>query len=158
MRHAGRGLAGRPAIGPSPLPAKTTPPYESHEPSNIRIHSYTRIRAVPFSRRTPVVFFVTLWLVDNAELNIVCHEVSCADTCCEMLSTSSESSRSGVTISASAAASVAAAAAAEMDRGRQLGLSSCSGPDAPAETRGIDSAVARVLQGYDWSLVPIASK
>ncbi|XP_049779273.1 transcription factor Sox-10-like [Schistocerca cancellata] len=59
-------------------------------------------------------------------------------------------------ITASAAASVAAAAVAEMDRGR--GCSQLPAPDTSHATRGIDSAVAKVLQGYDWSLVPIANK
>ncbi|XP_066992574.2 transcription factor SOX-9-like [Anabrus simplex] len=59
--------------------------------------------------------------------------------------TSPSSPRPVVTITASAAASVAAAAAAAMDRGM---------PDKSE----INEAVTKVLKGYDWTLVPTATK
>jgi hypothetical protein len=66
-------------------------------------------------------------------------------------------SRAVVTITASAAASVAAAAAAAIsgDRASLIGTSAATSDGDKTE---INEAVTKVLEGYDWTLVPIATK
>lgn len=61
------------------------------------------------------------------------------------------STRPVVSITASQAATVAALAVVEMDRGRAAAAKQ-------AEKTEINAAVAKVLEGYDWTLVPIATK
>lgn len=70
-----------------------------------------------------------------------------------MLSTNSvTNSRSVVNITTGTASSVAAAAAASM----QNAGTSVNAP-IPDKTE-INDAVTKVLEGYDWTLVPIATK
>lgn len=63
-------------------------------------------------------------------------------------------SRQVVTITASTAASVAAAAAAAISGER----ASLIGTSSDADKTEINEAVTKVLEGYDWTLVPIATK
>ncbi|PSN45112.1 hypothetical protein C0J52_18781 [Blattella germanica] len=67
----------------------------------------------------------------------------------------SPGSRPIVTITASAAASVAAAAAAAISSDRSTHIAVAP---QDADKTEINEAVAKVLQGYDWTLVPIATK
>ncbi|XP_069702071.1 transcription factor Sox-10-like [Periplaneta americana] len=65
--------------------------------------------------------------------------------------------RATVTITASAAASVAAAAAAAIGSERaSLIATTAAGSD--GDKTEINEAVTKVLEGYDWTLVPIATK
>jgi hypothetical protein len=65
-------------------------------------------------------------------------------------------SRPVVAITASAAASVAAAAAAAISSDRAcIGVPGTPGDGDKTE---INEAVTKVLEGYDWTLVPIATK
>jgi hypothetical protein len=62
-----------------------------------------------------------------------------------------------VSITASTAASVAAAAAAAISGDRTL-LIGTSAASADGDKTEINDAVTKVLEGYDWTLVPIATK
>jgi len=76
-----------------------------------------------------------------------------ASPCSDVAATS----RPVVAITASAAASVAAAAAAAIssDRASCIGA---TGTPGDVEKTEINEAVTKVLEGYDWTLVPIATK
>ena len=67
-------------------------------------------------------------------------------------------SRPVVTISASAAASVAAAAAASINTDRATLVGGTPVQSGDADKSQINDAVTKVLEGYDWTLVPIATK
>jgi hypothetical protein len=69
-------------------------------------------------------------------------------------------SRQVVTITASTAASVAAAAAAAIGGGGgdRTSLIDTSAAPSDGDKTEINEAVTKVLEGYDWTLVPIATK
>ena len=78
-----------------------------------------------------------------------------------MLSTNSMPRTSTVSITASTATTVAAAAVSVLQENG--GPSQSAGPNGSSNSQQIDKneindAVTKVLQGYDWTLVPIASK
>lgn len=66
-------------------------------------------------------------------------------------------SRPVVTITASAAASVAAAAAAAISSDR-TSFTGTSATPIDVDKTEINEAVTKVLEGYDWTLVPVATK
>ncbi|KAJ9587173.1 hypothetical protein L9F63_019310 [Diploptera punctata] len=63
-----------------------------------------------------------------------------------------------VAITASAAASVAAAAAAAINSDRTTLGGGTPAQTIDADKSEINEAVTKVLEGYDWTLVPIATK
>ena len=71
-------------------------------------------------------------------------------------SDATSNSRPVVTITASAAASVAAAAAAAINSDRASFIGTTGTPGDGDKTE-INDAVTKVLEGYDWTLVPIAT-
>lgn len=76
-----------------------------------------------------------------------------------MLSTPSVSnSRPVVSITAGTASSVAAAAAATIQNSSQTSGAGTPIVGAAVDKTEINEAVTKVLQGYDWTLVPIATK
>lgn len=64
---------------------------------------------------------------------------------------------SAVDISAGAATSVAAAAAVSIGVATPVGTAGLN-PTTSQDKTEINDAVTKVLEGYDWTLVPIATK
>jgi hypothetical protein len=79
-----------------------------------------------------------------------------------MLSTNSMSRSSSVSINSSTATSVAAAAVSVLQDNKGTSqpsvINNSSSNPQQLDKSEINDAVTKVLQGYDWTLVPIASK